>query len=111
MQRKSYYFNKSKLKYKNTQFILGYREIGADPIANIFDEDGIHIIGIQTLFNNQELLIQRKAQKLNNAEYKSTIKYLMDMMLEKIENYKLMLAIDKDYKLHKDHPLINGRLY
>ena len=111
MQRKSYYFNKSKLKYKNTQFILGYRKIGGDPIVNIFNKDDTYIIGVQTLFNNQELVIQRKSPKLNNAEYKSTIKYLMDMMLEKIENYKLMLAIDKDYKLHKDHPLINGRLY
>ena len=111
MQRKSYYFHKSKLKYKNTQFILGYREIGADPIANIFNEDDIYIIGIQTLFNNQELVIQRKSPKLNNAEYKYSIKYLMDIMIEKIENYKLMIAIDKEYKLHKEHPLISGRLY
>ena len=111
MQNKSYYFHKSKLKYKNTQFILGYREIGKDPIANIFDEDSMYIIGVQTLFNNQELVIQRKSHKLNKAEYKPTIKYLMDIMLEKIVNYKSMIAIDKEYKLHKDHSLINGRLY
>ena len=111
MQNKTYYFHKSKLKYKNTQFILGYREIGADPIANIFGEDGVYIIGVQTLFNNQALVIQRKAPKLNNTEYKYSIKYLMDIMLERIENYKSMLAIDKEYKLHKDHSLINGRLY
>ena len=111
MQNKSYYFHKSKLKYKNIQFILGYREIGADPIANIFDEDSVFLIGVSTLFNNQVLVIQRKAPKLNNIEYKYTIKYLMDMMLEKIENYKAILLLDKEYKLHKEHPLINGRLY
>ena len=111
MQNKSYYFHKSKLKYKNTKFILGYRKIGADAIANIFDEDDTYIIGVQTLFNSQILVIQRKAPKLNKAEYKLTIKYLMDMMLEKIENYKSMIAIDKEYKLHEDHSLMNGRLY
>ena len=111
MQHKLYYSHKSKLKYKNTQFILGYRQLGKDPIANIFNEDGIYIIGVKTLFNNQELVIKRKSPKLNNIEYKYSIKYLMDTMLEKIENYKSMLAIDKEYKLHKDHSLINGRLY
>ena len=111
MQNKSYYSHKSKLKYKNIQFILGYREIVADPIANIFDEDDAYIIGAQTLFNNQILVVQRKSQKLNKMEYRSTIKYLMDMMLEKIENYKAILLLDKEYKLHKEHPLISGRLY
>lgn len=71
----------------------------------------MYIIGVQTLFNNQELVIQRKSPKLNNIEYKHTIKYLMNMMLEKIENYKSMISIDKEYKLHKDHSLINVRLY
>ena len=111
MSNKTYYFHKSKLKYKNKQFILGYREIGADPIANIFNEDDTYIIGVQTLFNNQELVIQRKSPKLNNIEYKYSIKYLMDIMIEKIENYKSILAIDKEYKLRKEHPLISGRLY
>lgn len=104
-------FHKSKLTYKSVQFIIGYKEVGADPLINIFNEKGIFIIVVMTTFNNQTLCIQRETPELKGADYREALRYLMNLVLSKITIYKTMLQLDKEYKLHNQHPLITGRLY
>ena len=104
-------FHRSKLTYKQVQFSIAYKEISAHPIINVFGEDGIFTLAVSTEFNDQTLFLIRQSPKLTPLEYRDTLKYQISLMVSKIKQYQTMLQMDKEYKLHEQHPLIIGRLH
>ncbi len=78
-----------------------------DVVKNIYDEDRYLSIS-QTIFNNQMITL---SQTIGKPPKDQLIGFMSATELDldrEITKYKIMLDIDPNYKLHKDHPLIKN---
>ena len=105
------FFHKSKLTYKKVPMVIVYKEEFINPLTNPFNQKGVFIMTISTEFNGQSLYLPRRVPELTTEAYRNSLKYQISLMVSKINQYQTMLQMDKEYKLHEQHPLIIGRLY
>lgn len=104
-------FHKSKLTYKKVPMVIVYKEEFINPLTNPFNQKGVFIMTISTEFNGQSLYLPRRVPELTPEAYRNSLKYQISLMVSKINQYQTMLQMDKEYKLHEQHPLIIGRLH
>jgi len=79
------------------------------PIANVFNKDS-YLSASTARINEQTIFVVQAIGKPPSDKLHDFMTATELALDREITKYKLMLDIDKDYKLHPNHPLIHPRV-